>query len=149
MTTMTDLTSFNNSTVVNATLLDGLDGEAGLLPLTGTNETSPITNGTGYNTIPPRLNETNPLMSDLISSMAASTTAYASFSYSAYTPTTTASTSASVVSDIKKPASEQLVDPVDQALQAAQSYAMQQAIGSHMPTVTIELVMVPTQVSSE
>jgi hypothetical protein len=143
--TILDPITLLNSTVVNSTLPEGSDGEADLLPLTGTNETSPITNGTGYNTIPPQLNETDPVVSDLISSLAASSTAYASFSYSTYVPTATASTSAGVVTGVAQPASEQPVDPVDQALHAAQSYAMQQAIGSNMPTITLELVLRPTQ----
>lgn len=146
MTTVADVTALSNSTSVNSTVPAVPILEEGL-PTLGLNETASVVNGTGANTVPPALNETDPVVSDLISSLAASTTAYATFSYSAYVPTATMDPPAVSASPSSDPVWEQPADPVDQALQAAQSYAMQQAIGSHMPTVIVELVMVPTQVS--
>ena len=148
MTTAADVIDLSNSTILNTTAPNGQDAEDGFLTPLASNETTTINNSTGYNTVPPQLNDTDPVVSNLISSLAASATAYSTFSYSAYVPTATSDTPATSVTDAPTPAWEQPADPVDQALQAAQSYAMQQAIGQHMPTVTVELVMVPTQVSS-
>jgi hypothetical protein len=149
VTAVADVISPDNSTTLSQPSNPTAENATDSLPATPVNGSSPVTNGTGFETIPPVLNLTDPAVSSIVSSLVATSTAYASFSYSVYSPTATVAdvpvtSSASQASGTPKPS----LDPVDQALQAAQSYAMNQEMGKHMPTVTVELVMVPTQVST-
>jgi hypothetical protein len=113
------------------------------------NSTSSISNATGHDTIPPNLNATDPSVSAIVSSLLATSTAYSTFTYSAYIPLTSAALPSASSSQLPSaiPTSTPIVDPVQQAIQVAESYALQQQIGKHLPTVTVELVMIPTQVS--
>jgi hypothetical protein len=147
LTTAPEVTDSSNST-------EGLESEV----LTGSNTTeaygltpsddlSPVNNSTGYNTIPPALNLTDPAVSQVVSVLVPTSVTYPTFSYSAYEPAPTVLDATITSADEPSFTPSASMDPVDQAIQAAQSYALHQEMGSHMPTVTIELVMLPTQVS--
>jgi hypothetical protein len=103
----------------------------------------------GYDTIPPKLDVSSPEVSSIVSQLVASTTAYDTFTYSAYTPPTTTSPSYAEITTTSSSAAAAYTprDPVSDAVAAAESYALNQYMNRIMPTVTVELVLVPTQVS--
>ena len=148
LTTAADVVGSSNSTEGPEFEVPASSNTTEAYGTTPSDEISPVNNSTGYNTIPPALNLTDPAVSQAVSVLAPTSTAYPTFSYSAYEPAPTvadATTTTSADEPSYTPSGS--MDPVDQAIQAAQSYALHQEMGSHMPTVTIELIMLPTQVS--
>ncbi len=116
-----------------------------------TDGTTSTSSSTGVDTVPPTLNSTSPEVSSIVSQLIASTSAFDSFTYSAYSPPTstissfpTSTISASPTATASSTAASQ--DPVSLAVAAAESYAMAQYMNKVMPTVTVELVLVPSQV---
>lgn len=148
LTTAADVTNSSNSTELFNPEDSAGSNTTEAYGTTSSDTVSPVNNSTGYNTIPPVLNLTDPAVSQVVSVLVPTSTTYPTFSYSAYEPAPTMVDIATTTSaDEPSFTSSAPMDPVDQALQAAQSYALHQEMGSHMPTVTIELVMLPTQVS--
>lgn len=125
-------------------------------------------NITGIESVPPSVN----VSSDSISQLLAETTAFSTYSYTGYVPTSTSSASASAVSawsdtgssvysssdgssdslsddgssDSSSSADQgSSSDALQQAIQAAESYANNQ-IGSFLPTLTLEIILQPSQV---
>ena len=130
-----------------STVADSLSPYSG----TSSNTTTSSSNSTGLDTVNP-----NPgnLPSESISALLAQTTAYNTFSFTTYTPTTSTSAASSAVTagagdkagddDVDESSSSS--DPLADALRAAESYA-DSLIGSLLPTITLDVILVPTQVS--
>lgn len=107
---------------------------------TSSNESS-TSNSTGLDTVPPEAS----FASDMLSSLLASTTVYDSFTYSEYAPVATPAPS--TTSEYYEPTPTTAADSAaEEAVKAAQEYAMHQVLGPLLPTITLEVVMIPTQV---
>ncbi|KAJ9104447.1 hypothetical protein QFC21_001942 [Naganishia friedmannii] len=101
--------------------------------------TDSITSSSGKNTQQPDLNLSDSEASSVVESLIASASVYETFTYSAY------SLQATPTSSLTSPSESAVVDPIQQAKQAAASYAAGQNGVVSMPTVTVHLVMEPTQ----
>ncbi len=143
------------TTVVKAAndISDGLS--ANLVGNTSHSSSPNSSSTSGNDTVVPSIAASGSQASSIISSLLAGTSSFAGYSYSSYTPPTT-TTSPTITSSsggnyaaagAAQATTTSSVNPISQAVAAAQSYAIQQEMGAYMPTVTLELIMVPTQVS--
>ncbi|KAJ9115066.1 hypothetical protein QFC22_005394 [Naganishia vaughanmartiniae] len=105
--------------------------------------TDSISTSSGKHTEQPDLNISDPEASSLVESLLASASVYETFTYSAYAVQPTPSSMESSFS--AAPSASAIVDPIEQAKQAAASYAAGQNGVVNMPTMTVHLVMEPTQ----
>lgn len=113
-----------------------------LSPFESTSSNDTASNSTGYDTVPPQVSA-DPA---IISSLLASTTIYDSFTYSQYAPVVTAAPT--TTSDYYEPTVTSTEGSLyEEAVKEAQEFAMHQVMGQLLPTITLEVVMVPTQVS--
>lgn len=141
-----------------ASVADSLSPYAG----SSSNSSTSSSKSTGLDTINP-----NPgnVSSETLSSLLAKTTAFQSFTFSDYVAASTTSSAASAVitgdsngsggdeesdgsdsEDEDSGSSSSSSDPYGDAVQAAQGYA-DSMIGSLLPTLTLEVILEPTQVS--
>lgn len=107
--------------------------------------TDSITTSSGKNTQQPDLSLSDPEASAVVESLIASASVYETFTYSAYSVQATPSSSVASSSSSAAPTASAIVDPIEQAKEAAASYAAGQNGAVSMPTVTVHLVMEPTQ----
>ncbi len=129
-------------------VLTTADGEAAGSLLSVTSPTA-NTSAIGFDTIPPKLNTSDPAVSEAMSQLQAPTAAYTSSASESYTPaaqTASATTAYAAAATTAAPAKNGSEDPISMALAAAQSYAESMAVAKSMPTITVELVLSPTQV---
>ncbi|KAJ9103352.1 hypothetical protein QFC19_004450 [Naganishia cerealis] len=105
--------------------------------------TDSINTSSGKNTQQPDLNLDSSEASSVVASLAASTSVFETFTYSAYSVQATPSSSDAPSS--ASPSASTLTDPIQKAREAAASYAKGQNGVISMPTVTVNLVMEPTQ----
>ncbi|KAJ9115262.1 hypothetical protein QFC20_001129 [Naganishia adeliensis] len=99
--------------------------------------TDSIDTSSGKHTQQPDIDVDDAKVSQVVSSLVASAEAFETFTYSNYAAGLTASSSSPVATATS--------DPVQEAIQAAESYAMQHQKVAALPTVTVHLVMEPTQ----
>lgn len=98
--------------------------------------TDSIDTSSGKNTQQPDIKVDDAKVSQVVSSLVASVEAFETYTYSNYGAGLTASSSSPVATATS--------DPIQEAIRAAESYAMHQKVPA-LPTVTVHLVMEPTQ----
>ncbi|KAJ9124880.1 hypothetical protein QFC24_002809 [Naganishia onofrii] len=129
----------------------GADGSSSSLSASSASEstvpvsTDSITTSSGKNTQQPDLGLSDSEASSVVGSLIASVSVYETFTYSAYSAQATPSSSLASSSSSTAATESAVVDPIQQAKQAAASYALGQNGAVNMPTVTVHLVMEPTQ----